>query len=203
MLAAECVCGILRAEHWVIRRTVSAMADMTHGKRWRKPGPVLEDLQARVQFLRMFNRLSHGPKDKHLWHPLWGRSDTINRLLGQLECAHERNDDALQHALSVLRALACGDESLGADLVLTLRRHRASVLRQLDIEERELAPLARQLLTQEEWAGIASSISAIPAVDAAVTSRAQAPSLAAFGFDRVSVRPPRPVVDHHHVGAVT
>lgn len=162
MLAAECVLGILHAEHAVIRRTVSAMAEMTHGKRWRQPGPVLERLDAMVHFLRKFNRLCHGPKDKYLWHPLWGRSDAINRLLGQLECAHERNADALQHAMAAVRGLACGDESLGADLVLTLRRHRVSVLRQLETEERELAPLARQLLTQDDWAGIASSISSVP-----------------------------------------
>ncbi len=165
MLAAQCVCGILQAEHSVIRQTVSSVADLMHAKQWRQPGPALNRLKSQVQFLRVFNRLCHGPKDKQLWLPLWGRSNEADLLLGSLEYAQERNSDLLWRALTLLHAIERGDASLGADLELTLGRHRIGVLKQIEMEERDLLSLARHLLREEEWAGLASSISSIPCPD--------------------------------------
>ncbi len=165
MLAAQCVCGILHAEHAVIRQTVATLADLTHGKRWREPGPELNHLKTQVQHLRVFDRLCHGPKDKHLWQPLWGRSDEGDLLLGSLEYTHERNADLLWRALTLLQSIERGDTHLGADFVLTLRRHGLGMLKQIDLEERELMRLARHLLREEEWAGVASLVSSVPCPD--------------------------------------
>jgi hemerythrin-like domain-containing protein len=162
MLAAQCVCGILQAEHSVIRQSVSQLADLTRGSRWREPGSELRQLQAQVQHLRVFDRLYHGTKDRHLWQPLWGRSDEADLLLGSLEYTHERNADLLWRSLTLLHAVEQGESQYVADVLLTLRRHRLGMLKQMDIEEHDLMRLARHLLHEDEWAAIASQISSVP-----------------------------------------
>jgi hemerythrin-like domain-containing protein len=193
MLAAECVCGILRAEHDVIRRTVLTLFDSTHGRHWRRAGPMLDRLKHQVGFLHTFNRLCHAPKRRHLWQPLWGRSDDVDRVLSGLECSDERNTHTLSSALSLLQAIEQGNASLGADLVLTMRRYRVAVLRQIEVEERDLVPLAHSLLTHDEWCRIASAMSAVPRAPAAPqrvleeaegsSGRAARPPRASFGRD--------------------
>lgn len=165
MLAAQCVCGILQAEHSVIRQTVTTLAKLLDDPRWQTPGPTLKQLKAQVQHLRVFERLSHGPKDRHLWQPLWGRSDEADLLLGSLEHTHERNADLLWHALTLIQALENGEPEAAPDLVLTLRRHRLGLLKQIDLEEHDLMRLAHHLLSEEEWAGVASLVSAVHTPD--------------------------------------
>ena len=162
MLSAHCVCATLNAEHAVIRQTIASMDALLRGAAWRLPGDERERIGVLMRFLQVFDDTCHTPKERRLALALKGRSADADRLMGELVADRERDTALLSQALQLLLRLEAGNVVLLDSFFGVLQRHRADVLRRIHTEERSLQEMAKQLLSEDEWAQIASEMSWVP-----------------------------------------
>lgn len=164
MLAAQCVCSLLQAEHAVIRQTLATLDEMLQVQAWWQPAGSLPRMRSLMAFLRSFEDTNHLPKERgHLLPAMRGRSADADRLIATLEDARGHTSRLLRQATHVADSVAEGDVRRAGELSALLREHRAALLRQLHDEDTQLLAMARQLLGDEEWSRIASAMSRMPA----------------------------------------
>jgi len=154
MLAAECAWTILRADHAKLRWHLGSIADAASAGHWTQLRQLIESLQS-------FDHASHRPKGVVLLEAVRGRSADTDRLLAEMEQGREGDDALLTRALVRLDAVASGDVGASAECAALLEQHRERVLRQLDQEDTLLCAQTEQLLSNEEWARVVSSISTV------------------------------------------
>jgi len=159
MLAAECAWAILRADHAELRRHLGAIADAAGSGQWNDAVAATGRLRQQIGSLQSFDHASHRPKGTALLTALHGRSADADRLLAEMTQEREADDALLNQAIARLDAAAQGDARAGADCATLLARYRERVLRHLDEEETLLCAHTEQLLTEDEWAHVVSSIS--------------------------------------------
>lgn len=161
MLAAQCAWRILHAEHSQLRQLLASIDDALHAPSWQRPGPALNELRERVHTLQSFDRDSHRPKGVVLLQALRGRRADTDRLAAELQHEREREDDLLAAAIKRLDKLAAGNEDSAEECAALLAQHREQMLRHLDEEDTTLFAHSTQLLSEEEWSRIVSSISSV------------------------------------------
>ena len=159
MLAARSAWAILETEHTQIRQALAAIAEALQGGHWGKRGPALGRLRQLIESLQSFDQASHRPKGIAVMEAMRGRSPDADRLLANLRQERERDDALLARAVTMLDAVATGDESASFDCSAILAQHRQGMLRQLDQEDTLLRAHAERLLTKEEWSRVVSEIS--------------------------------------------
>ncbi|AKJ29338.1 hemerythrin domain-containing protein [Caldimonas brevitalea] len=163
MLAAQCVCSLLQAEHSVIRQTLATLDEVLRAQGWRQPGAPLNKLRTLMRFLKSFQDGNHRPKENdHLLPVMRGRCTEADRVIAALEDAQLQGNQLLSRALRLIDGVAAGEAALAVEFAAVMKQHEAQVLRQLDSEDHVLFSLARQLLSEEEWSTIASAMSRMP-----------------------------------------
>ncbi|MFM2057542.1 MAG: hypothetical protein RLY71_1927 [Pseudomonadota bacterium] len=160
MLAAQCVGTVLRTEHAMMREALSVIGALT-ANRSRHQVSVLERLCTLLDFLRRFGQLRHHPKDACLLAMMQGRCAETDRLLEDVEQRRQQQLDLLSACLDLLTASGTADPVLAVGLIGLLQPLRSGWLEHLRIEESELMPRAWQLLGEDDWARLASDISAL------------------------------------------
>jgi hemerythrin-like domain-containing protein len=155
MLAAECAWAILRAEHARMRQLLAQVDDALKTGAWRHAGPAASPITGLIERLQAFDEATHRPKGVVLVQILRGRSNESDDLLHRLEQQRERCDALLSQVKSMLNESADTGDAV-EDL---LEEHRRLMLDHLDQEDTLLHSQTAQLLTGEEWAAVASSIS--------------------------------------------
>lgn len=164
MLAAQCVFTMLSAEHSVIRRNLSAVAEVLAAGGWERPGGQLNHLKELVKVLHTYERDFHASKERECLLPmLQGRSPEADRLVLEVELADAHHDVLLSRALALLQALSRGEAARAPELAELLQHYRASVLQLQGIEEGDLFQVGQELLCGEDWSQIASAMSRGPA----------------------------------------
>ena len=151
---------ILRTEHAQIRELLDAIDKALDAVQWSRPEPEVTQLRQLIGELRSFDVASHRPKGVALVEALRGRSPEADRLIDALEHDREQDDVSLSRALSLLNdAARASDAQAGAECAAVLKRYREGVLYHLEREDTALCAHSEDLLTEEEWARVVSSIS--------------------------------------------
>lgn len=158
MLAAECAWAILRAEHARIRELLLLVEDALKTGVAVRGGPQAAPLIELIDRLQAFDEATHRPKGVVLVQILRGRSAESDELLQRLETQRARCDELLSRAKTMLEE-PIGDTSAVDDVESLLEEHRRLMLDHLEQEDTLLHSQTAQLLTGEEWAAVASSIS--------------------------------------------
>lgn len=161
MLAAQCVCTVLRTEHSVIRESLSAVVDVLRLGRWRQPGAQQTRLRKVLDFLSRFEQLRHRPKDERLIAALRGRCAETDAWLDRIGLARQDYLGVLERGRALLATVEAGNGAAAAQLVGLLYGLQATLLTQLQVEEDELLVRASRLLDADDWSGLASEISCL------------------------------------------
>lgn len=159
MLAARCAWMILRTEHAQMRGLLDGIDAALKAVRWSRPEPQATLLRERINALRSFDVTSHRPKGVALVEALRGRSAEADLLLDTLAHDREQDDASLSRALALLDAACDGDAAAGAECAAVLKRYRKGVLYHLEREDTALCAHTEELLSEEEWSRVVSSIS--------------------------------------------
>lgn len=159
MLAARCAWMILRTEHAQIRELLGAVGEALRAVRWNHPEPQVTLLRERIAALQDFDVTSHRPKGVALVEALRGHSPEADQLLDTLAHDREQDDASLSRALTLLDEACAGNIQAGAECAAVLKRHREGVLYHLEREDTALCAHTEELLSEEEWSRVVSSIS--------------------------------------------
>ena len=171
MLAAECVCAMLLAEHSVLRQTLSTMADIVRDEQWHSRSSQVGRLATLIEFVHEFETMHRAKEDDFLWPALRGRCPHVDSGLRALAIARRQGDDRLDDIRHALAAVADGDPAAPRALDDALRRYRETALSTCDEEARLLEP-ARRLLDETQWPAIASALSKVAYPRGALYERA-------------------------------
>ena len=142
---------IIQEEHrklWRVVTTVNIVADDLDAG-----SPLAPDFfNAVFDYIESFVDQSHHPKeDGYLFRLVRQRSDRADTLLTLLEADHENGPNKLKD----LRA-SLGQAKQGASTEFTqaLRNYTEGLKNHIRIEERDLIPIAKEVLTAEDWSEI-------------------------------------------------
>jgi hemerythrin-like domain-containing protein len=159
MLASECAWAVLRAEHSRMRELLARVDAVLKAGEWKRAGPAASPIAGLIARLQAFDEATHRPKGTVLLQILRGRSAESDDLLRRLGEQRERCDALLAQVKSKLRQAESGDTAAAAAVEDWLEEHRRLMLDHLDQEDTLLHSQTAELLTGEEWAAVASSIS--------------------------------------------
>ena len=169
-MAAECAWAVFRIEHARIRellRTLNCALDPVE----LKSGAHTARLIALIERLQAFDEGTHRPKGQSMIAKVRSRSPEAEQLVLDLEAERERFDRLLSESKSMLEDRQAEGAGLTPDVVARLKAHRQAVLAHLEREETLLHSKAAELLDGEDWAELASSMSAhAEAVQSATTA---------------------------------
>lgn len=176
MLSAECAWTVLRAEHARIRDLLDHVDSRLNGDGWtRSPVAEAPRLARLIGQLQAFDEATHRPKGVVLLGLLRGRSPQADQLLEELEQESRLGDQLLSQAAAALQRIGAGDMDAAPMVKSLLAEHRALMLAHLGREDTLLHSQTALLLTPEEWATVASSMSAAMRSVAARKAKQPAP----------------------------
>ena len=144
---------VITEEHqnlWRIATTIDLVADeMEAGS---KVDPVFFD--SIFDYIEQFMDACHHSKEDDYFFPvLRQRSSEAAAILDRLQAEHRNGPEVLKSLRKQLAATAAG--TLGnAEFAAALRTYTQSLKNHIRTEEKDAMPLARQVLTAEDWAGI-------------------------------------------------
>ena len=142
---------IISDEHrnlWAVTSTLEQVAGEIEAGAAIDPG----FLGTVLDYFEQFADRNHHPKeDQYLFRLLRTRSEAANPILDRLQAEH-RNEPAI---VAQLRAqLAKPDGQSAGTLSTALRTFAQSVKQHIRTEEKDIMPLAREVLRPEDWAEI-------------------------------------------------
>lgn len=146
---------VIRSEHAglvAIYRTLGAIVqEIEEGKSKAD----FELFHAMLEYLKSFMYRFHHPKESEYLFPAIARRDPqAAELVARLEAQHRQGAALLKELDQALgRYESEGDAALPL-FKDTFERYHDFEWRHMSMEENEIIPLAREVLTQEDWAGI-------------------------------------------------
>ncbi|UCV28891.1 ATP-binding cassette domain-containing protein [Ferribacterium limneticum] len=144
---------IITEEHqnlWRIATTLDMVADeIDAGSKVETPffTSVFDYIE---QFM---DRAHHAKEDEYLFRLLRERSTEAGAILDRLQAEHRNGPENLKDLRAKLAATAGGGES-NAAFTGALRNYTAAIKSHVRSEEKDAMPLAREVLTTEDWAEI-------------------------------------------------
>lgn len=155
---AERALTIIQDEHRSIAVVVQSMCELARTMPVSEPAPTLRSLERMVAYLHEFPERVHHPKEEQFLHRLLReRAPDCEQVLLDMETQH-RTELALIEAVTqrALQAQAGTPGSVEAlnEAASALAGH---VLKHMGFEERVVLPIARQRLTDGDWAEIAQA----------------------------------------------
>jgi len=144
---------VITEEHqnlWRIATTIDLVADEMEAGSKVDPaffGSIFDYIE---QFM---DACHHAKEDDYLFPVLRQRSPDAALILDRLQAEHRNGPEVLKSLRTQLAATAAG--TLGnADFAAALRTYTQSLKNHIRTEEKDAMPLAREVLTAEDWAGI-------------------------------------------------
>jgi hemerythrin-like domain-containing protein len=136
--------GMLFSLRELVRRIVAGRAD-----------PDFMLLRSILYYIYAFPEQLHHPKETEvLFKALRRRSAEAAASLDQLDAEHRHGEQAVMR----LEMLLLGFEQLGrtrlAPFAEAVERFVSQYFRHMDVEERQILPLARRVLTDDDWQAI-------------------------------------------------
>jgi hemerythrin-like domain-containing protein len=152
---------IIRDEHQAIAAVLHALTHMVRGIREAGARPDFAALRALIFYIDAYAERLHHPKESdQLFRRLRERSGAAGAILDQLDAEHARGEgETLQ-----LEHLLLEYEMLGATRFAAfdagLSAFAKHYLEHMRTEEERVLPLARDVLTADDWAGIDAAFAA-------------------------------------------
>jgi hemerythrin-like domain-containing protein len=147
---------IIRAEHAALAAMLQTLALMAS-----HPRPDFAALRAMLFYVDEFPERLHHPKETELlFARLRALAPQARELLDRLDADHHRGERAvreLQHHLLAYELLGAPRR---AAFEQAAQRYVEAYLQHMAVEEREVLPLARQVLREEDWAELELAFSA-------------------------------------------
>lgn len=147
---------IIRAEHGALAAMLQTLALMA-----QQPTPDFTALRAMLFYVDEFPERLHHPKETELLFPkLRALAPQARELLDRLDADHDRGERAvraLQHELLAFELLG---EPRRAGFQRAAQRYVDAYLQHMALEEREILPLAAQVLGEEDWAELDEAFAA-------------------------------------------
>lgn len=144
---------IIRSEHEALAAMLRSMPLLLAQQRAAGVLPDFAALRAMLFYVDEFPERRHHYKETELLFPkLRARTPLHRELLDRLDADHARGESrirALEHALLAWEVMG---EPRRAAFEETLRRYIDFYLAHMALEEREVLPLAQQVLTPADWA---------------------------------------------------
>jgi nucleotide-binding universal stress UspA family protein/hemerythrin-like domain-containing protein len=140
----------------VIRGMLSAIDDARRGEALDR-----DSVLQMLQYIHAFPERLHHPKEEQSLHPLLlERCPTSRQLIERLEAEHQREYQLVaevEAALRVCPATAARDDEALVALHRKVDDLARAVWAHMDAEERQLIPLARESLTEQDWSVVAKA----------------------------------------------
>jgi hemerythrin-like domain-containing protein len=147
--------SIIRDEHQAIAAILHSLRRTVADIRDRGAKPNFEALRALLFYIDAFPERLHHPKEtEHLFRLLRERSADAKAVLDRLDADHAKGEQEilrLEHRLLEYEMLGAHRFPAFAAAVETFCDR---YMEHMQIEERDILPLARQVLTKEDWAAI-------------------------------------------------
>lgn len=146
---------IIRNEHQALAAILHALRRTVTDIRDRAAKPNFEVLRALMFYIDAYPERLHHPKEtKHLFKRLRERSGEATAVLDKLDQDHHRGEQEilrLEHQLLEFEMLGASRlPAFAAAVELYCDRY----MEHMHTEEHEVLPLARQVLTEPDWAAI-------------------------------------------------
>jgi nucleotide-binding universal stress UspA family protein/hemerythrin-like domain-containing protein len=156
--AAERAIGVIQDEHRSIAVVVQSMRELVQAAPGSELAPTLKSLECMVGYLNEFPERVHHPKEELYLHRLLReRAPDCEQLLVDMEAQHRTEGMLIERVLEWVAQANAGEvgsvQALG-EAVDSLADH---VLHHIGFEERVVLPVARQRLTDADWAEIAQA----------------------------------------------
>ncbi len=146
---------IIRDEHRTISAILHGMEYLVRKIRAQKKKVDPRVFHAMLYYLDTFSERAHHPKeDLFLFKALRARGAGAEALITELEKEHAGGEDALRRLAQALNRYEEGGDREFSDFERAVERFVASYREHMRKEEELLFPLARQLLTDADWAAI-------------------------------------------------
>ena len=146
---------IIRDEHQAIVAILHALRHTVYNIRDHRAKPNFEVLRALMFYIDAYPERLHHPKETdHLFKRLRERSNEAVAVLDKLDNDHERGEQAillLEHQLLEYEML--GEGRLPA-FAAAVEHYCDRYMEHIHTEEHQILPLAKQVLTEEDWAVI-------------------------------------------------
>lgn len=141
-------------EHRAITAVIDALAFLArHVARGGEPD--YEVLTVLLDYVETFpNRLHHPREDRYLFSALRRRNGGAGPLIDELEAEHRRGDDLTRELRYLLARCRVGGAEARSDFAAAVERYAVFHWRHMRKEEDLLLPLAREVLTDADWAAI-------------------------------------------------
>jgi len=143
---------VLRDEHLALTALLRTLLLLISQARASRTPPDFGALRALLFYIEEFPEKRHHRKESDLLFPkLRARTPLQRGLLDRLDEEHTRGEHRvreLQHALTAFEFLG---EAQRAHFEDAAQRYVDFYLTHMALEEREIMPLAEQVLTQEDW----------------------------------------------------
>lgn len=152
---------IIHAEHRALGAVLQAFGFVLDGIRSGKFNADIGLLGAMIEYItEVPDKLHHPKEDDYLFVKMRERIPAAATLLDKLEAEHA---EGARRTLALSDALDRYQRDGNAGFAIfdaTARTYIDASWKHIQTEERDLLPLARQALTQEEWAGIDAAFEA-------------------------------------------
>ena len=149
---------IIRDEHRALAGILIALRTLVREARDGRTSPDYDLWRAIVYYIHAFPERLHHPKESEvLFRELRARSTEVAATLDRLDADHERGEASVTRLMmQLVECEQLGDGHLPsfADAV---ERYVAGYLQHMEIEEREILPLAERTIPAEDWAAIDSA----------------------------------------------
>ena len=145
--------AVIRDEHRALRVMLLSMHQLIRRGPGHDSARFFRSLRAMLLYIDEYPERLHHPKETGLLFPrVLARRPAVKAAIERLDADHECSE----HAVRGLMHLLVGWEFLGNSRRQAFEdaftHYRAAYLEHMDAEEQEILPVAREALTDEDWA---------------------------------------------------
>lgn len=152
---------IIREEHQALAAMLQSMLALLEQARQRGKAPDFGVLQAMMLYIDEFPERLHHTKESELLFPrIREKAPELAAVLDQLDRDHAAGEKAirsLEHALLAYQVLGSARQAEFEDAA---KRYVDFYLRHMAVEESQILPAARRLLSAEDWKDIDQAFAA-------------------------------------------
>ncbi len=152
---------IIQDEHQALAAMLRSLSMLLAHARRHGALPDFDVLRAMLFYIDEFPERLHHPKETELLFPrLRARAPQLGPVIDQLDADHARGEAAIRELEHALLAFEVMGPSRREAFEAALQRYIGFYLDHMAVEERELLPTARQVLTVDDWLALDAAFDA-------------------------------------------
>jgi hemerythrin-like domain-containing protein len=152
---------IIQDEHQALAAMLRSLSMLLAHARRHGALPDFDVLRAMLFYIDEFPERLHHPKETELLFPkLRERAPQLGPVIDQLDADHARGEAAIRELEHALLAFEVMGASRREAFEAALQRYIGFYLDHMAVEERELLPTARQVLSADDWMALDAAFEA-------------------------------------------